>query len=173
MDLTGDLWSGTFFSDVPANGAGGCRTPDYRWEGQMKISKISTNMFRQIFQNLPQYVRIRSGICKIFQILSGWRIQPPKSGILFWLANLASKNCNFTYLPVLSTNSSKNSLKKSLSTHPVSRHGSPLTVTNVPYSIISLFLLTRLSSCYAQFLYILIITNPLHSFPCLPGILPV
>ena len=94
----------------------------------MKISKISANMFGQIFQNLPQYVRIRSGICENFQILFGWPIRPPKSGILFGSANLASKNCNFTYLPVLSTNSSKKSLKKSLSTHPVSRHGSTSTL---------------------------------------------
>ena len=73
----------------------------------MKISKISANMFGQNFQNLPQYVRIRSGICENFQILFRWPIRPPKSGILFGSANLASKNCNFTYLPVLCTNSGK------------------------------------------------------------------
>jgi hypothetical protein len=74
------------------------RTPDYRWQGQMKISENPCFMYGQNFKNFPKNVRIGAGIHQKNQNLFGLPIWPPKIPNLFGLANQASKNVKFVRL---------------------------------------------------------------------------
>jgi hypothetical protein len=71
------------------------RTPDYRWQGQMKISENPCFMYGQNFKNFPKNVRIGAGMRRKNQNLFGLPIWPPKMPNLFGLANQASKTAKF------------------------------------------------------------------------------
>ena len=72
-----------------------CRTPEYRWQGQIKISENPAYMFGQNFENFTQNVQIPSGIGLPWQNLSGLANQASKTAHFVWIsfkiANLMMK----------------------------------------------------------------------------------
>ena len=89
----------SFKAESRSNWCTGClRTPDYRWQGQMKISENPCFMYGQNFKNFPQNVRIGAGMRRKNQNLFGLPIWPPKKPNLFGLANQASKNAEFVWI---------------------------------------------------------------------------
>ena len=71
------------------------RTPEYRWQGQMKISENLAYMFGQNFKNFVQNVWILSGVGLLWQNLFGLANRPKKGPNLF---GLASKTAHFVWI---------------------------------------------------------------------------